>query len=99
MGVFVTCKNEEDPSKIKVLECSQLFFFQLLVYGIFTAIQGQLTLPSLVGSARIPNSSESLWFSSVPAKRKEDPIKNEGAGVFTTLNIDVSDAQGQITSY
>ena len=28
---------------------------------------------------------------------KEDPIKNEGARVFTTLYIDFSDAQGQIT--
>ena len=30
-------------------------------------------------------------------KNKEDPIKNEGAMVFTTLYIDFSDAQGQIT--
>ena len=30
-------------------------------------------------------------------KNKEDPIKNEGARVFTTLYIYFSDAQGQIT--
>ena len=30
-------------------------------------------------------------------KNKEDPIKNEGARVFTTLYIDISDAKGQIT--
>ena len=30
-------------------------------------------------------------------KNKEDPIKNEGARVFTTLYMDFSDAQGQIT--
>ena len=30
-------------------------------------------------------------------KNKEDPIKNEGARVFTTSYIDFSDAQGQIT--
>ena len=30
-------------------------------------------------------------------KNKEDPIKNEGAKVFTKLYIDFSDAQGQIT--
>ena len=30
-------------------------------------------------------------------KNKEDPIKNEGTSVFTTLNIDFSDTQGQIT--
>ena len=30
-------------------------------------------------------------------KNEEDPIKNEGARVFTTLYIYFSDAQGQIT--
>ena len=30
-------------------------------------------------------------------KNKEDLIKNEGARVFTTLFINFSDAQGQIT--
>ena len=30
-------------------------------------------------------------------KNKEDPIKSEGARVFTTLYIDFSDARGQIT--
>ena len=30
-------------------------------------------------------------------KNKEDLIKNEGARVFTTLYIDFSDTQGQIT--
>ena len=33
----------------------------------------------------------------VTCKNEEDPIKNEGAGVFTTLYINFSDAQGQIT--
>ena len=30
-------------------------------------------------------------------KNKKDPIKNEGARVFTTLFINFSDVQGQIT--
>ena len=30
-------------------------------------------------------------------KYEEDPIKNRGARVFTTLNVNFSDAQGQIT--
>ena len=30
-------------------------------------------------------------------KNKEDPIKNDGARVFTKLYIDFSDVQGQIT--
>ena len=33
----------------------------------------------------------------VACKNEEDPIKNEGARVVTTLCIDFSDAQGQIT--
>ena len=32
----------------------------------------------------------------VTCKYKEDPIKNRGAGVFTTLYINFSDVQGQI---
>ena len=33
----------------------------------------------------------------VKFKNKEDPNKNEGARVSTTLNIDFSNTQGQIT--
>ena len=33
----------------------------------------------------------------VTCKNEEDPIQNEGAMVFTTLYINFSDAQGQIT--
>ena len=33
----------------------------------------------------------------VTCKKEEDPIKNEGASVFTTLYINFSDAQGQVT--
>ena len=33
----------------------------------------------------------------VTCKKKEDPIKNEGARVVTTLSIDFSDTQGQLT--
>ena len=33
----------------------------------------------------------------VTCKYEEDPIKNEGATVVTTLNSNFSDAQGQIT--
>ena len=34
----------------------------------------------------------------VTCKYEEDPIKNRGARVFTTLYINFSDAQGQITT-
>ena len=33
----------------------------------------------------------------VTSKNKEDPNKNEGARVATTLNMDFSQSQGQIT--
>ena len=33
----------------------------------------------------------------VTCKNEEDPIKIEGARVFTTLYIDYSDPQGQLT--
>ena len=33
----------------------------------------------------------------ITCKNEEDSIKNEGARVFTTLYIDFSDAQGQLT--
>ena len=33
----------------------------------------------------------------VACKNEEDPIKNEGARVVTTLFINFSDAQGQVT--
>ena len=33
----------------------------------------------------------------VTCKNEEDPIKNEGAGVLTSLLFDFSDAQGQLT--
>ena len=33
----------------------------------------------------------------VACKNEEDPIKNEGARVLTTLFIDFSDTQGQLT--
>ena len=33
----------------------------------------------------------------VTCKNEEDPIKNKGASVLTTLYNDFSDAQGQVT--
>ena len=33
----------------------------------------------------------------VACKNEEDPIKNEGARVVTTLFIDFSDARGELT--
>ena len=35
----------------------------------------------------------------ITCNNEEDPIKNGGARVFTTLYIDFSDVQGQLTPY
>ena len=60
--------------------------------GIFPDAQVQLKLQSTVRSGQISNSSKTLWLSSLPAKN--NPIKNRGARVFTTLYINFSDVQG-----
>ena len=70
MHVLDTCKNEEDPIKMKALECSQDFSHYKSM-GIFPDAQGQLTPQSLVRSGRISNSSEMLWMSSLPASMKK----------------------------
>ena len=64
--------------------------------GIFPDAQGQLIPQSSVRSGRILNLSEMLDVL-VTCKNEEDSIKNEGDRVLTTLYINVSDAQGQIT--
>ena len=52
---------------------------------IFPDAQGQLTPQPEGGSASNSNSSKLLWLSLFP--NEEDPIKNEGARVVTTLPI------------
>ena len=58
-----------------------------------------MTANSAVHGRIWPNFVLILDFIIVLAtcKNEEVPIKNEGARVFTTLNIDFSDAQGQLT--
>ena len=84
-------------SKMKVLEWSQ-HFSNSKSMGIFSEGQGQLTLLYMVRSNRILNSSKTLWLSLLPAKMKKIQSKMKAlARVFTTLYINFSDAQGQIT--
>ena len=79
-------------SKMNALEWSQ-HFSHYKSMGIFPDAQGQLTPQSLVRSGPISNVMDVF----VTYKKEEDPIKNEGTRVFTTLYINYSDAQGQIT--
>ena len=65
--------------------------------GIFSDAQGQVTHKS--SDRVLPNfeTIQDLIGVLVACKNEEDPIKNEGAIVVTTLFIDFSDAQGQLT--
>ena len=60
MHVLDTCKNEEDPIKMKALECSQDFSHNRSM-GIFPDAQGQLTPQSLVRSGRISGVGVGIW--------------------------------------
>ena len=98
MADLVTCKNEEDPLEN---EGTRLEWSQRLSHyksmGIFPNAQGQLTHKSLGRYCPISNPSEILWVSLLPARMKKIQLKNEGARVVTTLFIDFSHAQGQLT--
>ena len=67
--------------KMKGLESSQDFSHYRSM-GIFPDTKGQLTPQSMVGSGQIVRD---FIVVLVTCKNEEDPFKNEGARVFTTL--------------
>ena len=71
-------------SKMKELECSQ-DFSHCKSMGIFPDAQVQLTPQSLVQSGRNFELVQDVMDGLVTCKYEEDPIKNEGARVFTTF--------------
>ena len=83
-------------SKIKELECSQDFSHYKSM-GDFSRCPR--TAYSAVLGPIWPNFELVRDFIDVlvTCTYEEDPIKNEGARVLTTLSINVSDEQGQIT--
>ena len=96
MYVLVTCKNEEDLIKN---EGARVFtrVLPLRVYGNFS-IRSRAANSAVLG--RIWPKFElvrDIIVVLLTCKNKEDPIKNEGARVFTTFYINFSDAQGQLT--
>ena len=82
--------------KIKALDCSQDFSHYKSM-GIFS--RRSRAANSAVLSPIWPNLElvRDVMNVLVTCKYEEDPIKNRGARVFTTLYINFSDAQGQIT--
>ena len=83
-------------SKMKELECSQDFSHYKSM-GIFFRCSraANSAVPGRIG----PNLElvRDVIDVIVTCKFEIDPIKNRGARVFTTLYINFSDAQGQIT--
>ena len=83
-------------SKMKKLECSQVFsnyksmgFFSRRSRAAHSAVLG----PIWSNFELVRDVTDVL----VTCQYEEDPIKNRGARVFTTLYINFSDPQGQIT--
>ena len=70
MGVFDTCKTEEDPFKNEgarvVIKISHSMSMQ-----IFYDAQGQLNQHSEVGSTLGSNSSKFLWLPLLPERMKK----------------------------
>ena len=96
MHVLDTCKNEEVPIKN---EGARVFtrILPLKVYGDFS--RRSRAANSAVLGPIWPNFElvRDVMNVLVTYKYEEDPIKNEGARVDTTLYNNFSGAQGQIT--
>ena len=90
MVVLHTCKNEEDQIKnedARVLTSLYVFF------------RRSRAANSKVSGGILPKFEliQAFIIVLVTCKNEEDPIKNEGARVLTSLLFDFSDAQGQLT--
>ena len=96
MHVLVTARMKKIQFKIKALECSQ-YFSHYKSMGIFS--RRSRAANSAVHGRIWSNLelAEDFMVVLITCKNEEDPIKNEGARVFTTLYINFSDTQGQIT--
>ena len=98
MHVLVTCKNEDDQFQNEGAS--------VRVFTRFLPLQGNGDFSS---RSRAANSAVRgpIWPNFelvrdaidvfITCQYEEDPIKNRGARVFTTLYINFADAQGQIT--
>ena len=66
--------------------------------GICPNAQGQVTHNKVPGRILLNfEPIHDIMGLLVDCKNEEDPIKNEGARVVTTLIINFSDTQGQLT--
>ena len=92
MDVLVTSKNKEEPNKnegARVATTLNIDFFFKHSRADNSAVRGRIW-------SRFKLNRD-VTNVLVTSKNIEDPNKNEGARVATTLNIDFSHRQGQIT--
>ena len=96
MHVLLTCKNEVDQIKNEGARVLTRYL-PLYVYGDFT--RRSRAVNSAVLGPIWPNFElvRDVIDAPLTCQYEEHPIKNEGARVFTTLYINFSDTQGQIT--
>ena len=96
LHVLVSCKNEKSPIKNEDTRVVSTFL-PLKVYGDF--FRHSRTVNSAVHGRIWQNFKliQKLMVVLVTCNNEKDPIKNEGARVVTTLYINFSDGQGQIT--
>ena len=94
--VLLICKNEYDLFKNESTRVVTTDL-PLYVYGDFS--RRSRTVNSTVQGLILPNFEpiQDFMRALVTCKNEEDPIENEGTRVVTTLSIDFSDAQGQLT--
>ena len=96
MGVFVACKNEEDPIKSEGPRVVTTLFID------FSDTQGQLTPKSVMESCRNSNPSNFLWLTLLPARMKKIHWKmkalewSQRFSHYKSMGI-FSNAQGQLT--
>ena len=91
MVVLHICRNEEDPIKNeypRVLTRLYVVFFRRSRAANSEVSGGILPKFELI---------QAFIVVLVTCKNEENPIKNEGAKVLTSLLFDFSDAQGQLT--
>ena len=96
MVVLVTCKNDEDQSKNE-LTIVLTIFIPLEVYGNFSRYSRAANSPDPGPILQNFEPIQDFIAVLVTCKDEDVPIKNEGARILTTIYVDFSDAQGQLT--
>ena len=93
MNVLVSCKNEVDPNKNEGARV--ITFLPLLFYGDFFR-RSRAAISAVHDPIRLSfELSPDFMVVLFTCKNEEDSIKNEGARVFTTLNIDFQALKGR----